>query len=169
MGCDSVVSINVQLSNINNTMGLLGSSLASNDFGATYQWLNCDSNYSVIANEIGQLFTPNKNGNYAVELTKNNCKDTSACFSYTLVSQKELSLAHSVLVSPNPSKGLYNVVASSGYDRLIITDLSGRIVYSNSSSLSGAVQIDLSNYENGIYLLSIENKGERVVKKLVKH
>ncbi|MBR9830994.1 T9SS type A sorting domain-containing protein [bacterium] len=169
MGCDSVVSINVQLSNINNTMGLLGSSLASNDFGATYQWLNCDSNYSVIANEIGQLFTPNKNGNYAVELTKNNCKDTSACFSYTLVSQKELSLAHSVLVSPNPSKGLYNVVASSGYDRLIITDLSGRIVYSNSSSLSGAVQIDLSNYENGIYLLTIENKGERVVKKLVKH
>jgi len=169
MGCDSVVSINVQLSNINNTMGLLGSSLASNDFGASYQWLNCDSNYSVIANETSQLFTPNKNGNYAVELTKSNCKDTSTCFSYTLVGQKELSLTHSVLISPNPSKGLYNVVASSGYDRLIIKDLSGRIVYSNSSSLSGAIQIDLSNCKNGIYLLSIENKGERVVKKLVKH
>tara|TARA_R110002049_G_scaffold6899_5_gene41990 strand:- start:1817 stop:1996 length:180 start_codon:yes stop_codon:yes gene_type:complete len=58
---------------------------------------------------------------------------------------------------------------SSLHDRLSITDISGRIVWNQNESLSQTYPIDLSTYESGIYLLEIISKGERGVKKLIKH
>ena len=48
---------------------------------ASYQWLDCNNNYSIISGENNYEFNTTFNGNYAVEITYNNgCVDTSACY-----------------------------------------------------------------------------------------
>lgn len=57
-----------------------GNTLSSNATGATYQWLNCDSNYQEVNGETNQSFNPTINGYYSVEVTsERGCIDTSTC------------------------------------------------------------------------------------------
>lgn len=168
MGCDSVIDVNLSVTNTDTTLFLLGTSLASNEFSATYQWLDCNSNYAAIPNQMAQLFTPIQNGNYALEITKNGCVDTTACFVYNLVGNQEFSLENSIQIFPNPSDGQFTLLMSSSYDRLTITDISGRIVWSQDESSHLNTSIDLSFCKNGIYFMEIISEGERVVKKLLK-
>ena len=168
MGCDSVIDINLSIVNTDTTLFLLGSSLANNEFSAAFQWLDCNSNYAVIPNQTAQLFTPTQNGNYALEITKNGCVDTTSCFAYTLVGNQELSLENSIQIFPNPSNGQFNLLMSSPYDRLTITDISGRIVWNQNESSNSNTTIDLSLCKNGIYFMEIISGGERSVRKLIK-
>ena len=73
-----------------NTVTQTGATLTAEQSGATYQWLDCDNGYAVIATETNQSYTPsNVTGNYAVEVTLNGCVDTSACYhvDYTGIEQ----------------------------------------------------------------------------------
>lgn len=169
MGCDSVIDVNLTVTNTDTSLFLLGTSLASNEFSASFQWLDCAANYAAIPNQTAQLFTPTQNGNYALELTKNGCVDTTSCFNYTLVGQEEHSLESPIKVFPNPFKRQFNLLMSSPYERITVSDLSGRVVWSQNESSNLSTTIDLSSYENGIYFLEVINKGERTVEKLIKH
>lgn len=169
MGCDSVIDINLSLVNTDTTLLLLGNTLASNEFSATFKWLDCNANYAAIPNQTVQFFTPAQNGSYALEITKNGCVDTTACFGYTLVGQQEFSLENSINVFPNPSNGVFNVLVNTPYDRLTVTDISGRVIITQDKAANSTTSIDLSSYDNGIYFIEIMSKEKRVVKKLMKH
>lgn len=71
-------------------------------------------------------------------------------------------------VFPNPAEGLFHVHSGApGPMLLTVTDLQGQVLqrYENAN---GRVDIDLSNYANGLYLLAIEQNGERRMMRLVK-
>ena len=75
-------------------------------------------------------------------------------------------------LSPNPSKNLVNLTCLSpkGQDNYSVTvsDLLGRILYQHNSSESN-LQIDLSTYPSGIYIVQIRNEmGEIGQKKVIK-
>ena len=73
--------------------------------GASYQWLNCDQNYAQVVGEVNQSFISTENGTYAVQVSENNCIDTSDCITIlTLGSLNELS--NQILVYPNPNSGI---------------------------------------------------------------
>ena len=55
-------------------------SLMANIYGATYQWLDCNNSMNPIVGETNQIFVPTIDGNYAVEITQNNCSAISDCF-----------------------------------------------------------------------------------------
>lgn len=75
-GCDSIITINLTIDTINTNLNVLNETITAMESGATFQWLNCDNNFSIIAGETDSGFSANQNGNYAVEITKNNCVDT---------------------------------------------------------------------------------------------
>jgi hypothetical protein len=81
-GCDSVISLDLTIVPLpDNSVSQNNATLQANANGATYQWLDCDNNYSPIAGAVSQFFTPSTTtGNYAVEVTANGCADTSNCF-----------------------------------------------------------------------------------------
>jgi len=109
-GCDSTVTTNLTVeSPIDLTINSILGDLNVGESGATYQWIDCDNGNSEINGEIGQTFTPLVNGNYAVEVTVNNCTETSLCFLVDFVGLEEIGNL------PNNSKKL-----------LKITDLLGR-------------------------------------------
>jgi hypothetical protein len=83
-GCDSIVTLNLTINNVDVTINQNIAELTANNINATYSWLDCNNNFSSLLGETNQTFNPLLNGSYAVEVTENGCKDTSICVEYTL-------------------------------------------------------------------------------------
>jgi hypothetical protein len=88
-----------------------------------------------------------------------------------LVSVNEIpTMESNYTVYPNPTNGTFtiNSMNNEGFS-FTVYDTNGALIVSN-TSVNSDVQIDLSNYNNGLYLISvIDSKGFRSVKKLVKN
>ena len=74
--------------------------VASTSIG-TFQWLDCNNNYSPIDGATGQYYTALNNGNYCVELTNGVCVDTSACYSINNVGISTIE-PNKIKIYPNP-------------------------------------------------------------------
>ena len=72
-------------------------------------------------------------------------------------------MANSIMVYPNPTKNILNINSS-----LEITyslyDFTGKVLISNSSES----EINLTNYSNGVYFLTIDYNGIKFNKKIIK-
>jgi PKD repeat protein len=79
------------------------------------------------------------------------------------------NLKFEIQVYPNPSSGIFNVLLPD--DAVIrIFDLSGKLIYwDNSQKTDGLVQIDLSQFGKGIYLLHLTTEFGSTTKKLFKN
>jgi len=113
-GCDSIqytlnVTINNANVNISRTWNTLSAATTVNT--ATFQWLDCNNNYSAISGETGKSYTPLKDGLYALSVAENSCTDTSTCIFYVTSSVVELN-NNSILISPNPTQGNFNISSS---------------------------------------------------------
>ena len=72
-------------------------------------------------------------------------------------------LINKIRVFPNPSNYLVNIdlsLTSRTNHQLILSTLSGKKVWTTNSS-SITKQIDLTNYPNGTYLLSVQEIGSK--------
>ncbi len=79
------------------------------------------------------------------------------------VSEEE-EIRFAMVLYPNPAKDILNIKLSNYYksEKLIITDLLGKIIYSQPIT-TDEITIDVSKLIRGIYLIKIDNK----VKKLI--
>ena len=127
-----------------------GSTLTADNTTATYQWLDCNNNFSPLAGETNISITPGP-GSYAVELTENSCTDTSDC--YIIAASSLNTLTNEVSVYPNPSNGSLRVVVSSD-SKLRLLDLKGRMVFEE-ELVSGKHELRLAELK-GIYLYQIQ-------------
>jgi hypothetical protein len=123
--------------------------------GASYQWMNCDSNYALLTGEINQSFTPLSNGNYAVEITLNGCVDTSYCINFMTVDIAENSFNH-FSVYPNPSKSQIHLktdvsLLGSFYS---VYNNTGQLILKGKIS-SETTLVELTGFSEGLYLFSI--------------
>ncbi|MCF8239183.1 MAG: T9SS type A sorting domain-containing protein [Saprospiraceae bacterium] len=103
---DTLVTLNLvihSVSDISTTIN--GNTLSANNSIATYQWLDCDQDFAVIPGETSQSFTAVVDGNYAVQLSENNCVDTSACVAVTTVGILDNTFPDHLTIFPNPTSG----------------------------------------------------------------
>jgi hypothetical protein len=167
--CDSLLTINLTILKINTTVSNFTTTLASNQFNAVYQWLDCDSNYAPIAGATNQMFTPARIGNYAVMVTAYGCVDTSACQNISTVGIAEnvLSLTQ---VFPNPSDGAFTVKLGSNNlnVNLKVNSMDGKIIHQEANLNANQLYIDLSKYPKGVYFVTIQNQEAIKVIKLVR-
>jgi dienelactone hydrolase len=120
---------NISITAIDTNVTFSNHTLEAIEAGATYQWVDCDDNYSAIAGETNQSFTPQGAGNYAVEITVNGCTSTSNCHNIQTVSLNEEKESFTLNLYPNPSNGIITIESSSnsGFD---IYDTKGSVVQS---------------------------------------
>ncbi|MBK9636401.1 MAG: T9SS type A sorting domain-containing protein [Bacteroidetes bacterium] len=169
-GCDSLVTLDLTINNVSDlTTSTIGITITANNSGATYQWLDCNNNYAIIASEISQSFTATINGDYAVELTENGCIDTSACVAITNVGVLENSIGDGLLVYPNPSNGIFSIDLGSVYEnaQISITDILGKLIDTKNYSQSQILKLTLRE-QAGIYILSIKADDKMAVIRLIK-
>jgi hypothetical protein len=111
------------------------------------------------------VIDPNSDGVYTVQTSSfGKCPSESDPFIYSSVSLKE---AENELVSiyPNPTKSEINVKTITN-SNITITDLSGRILYHLQAVKQ--VKINVSDFQSGIYIVSVENENKIVQKSVIK-
>ncbi len=169
-GCDSIVSLILTINTTPDTsISQDGLTLTSNAIDASYVWLNCDNSKLPIDGETNQSFTTITNGNFAVEVTKNGCTDTSACIAVNNVGIMETSFYRSIRVSPNPSNGSYKLDLGKKNDKVhvAISDLSGKTIKQLTFRDTEFFEINIKE-PSGIYFLTIVSGNEKAIIRLIK-
>lgn len=87
-------------------------------------------------------------------------------FIWTEIKENEEDFKFSV--SPNPTTGIITILGLPKTDlKILITNLTGKVILFK--SFKSEIQIDLSNYQNGIYLISLFRNNTRIgTKKIIK-
>ena len=84
-----------------------------------------------------------------------------------VLSNESFEVANNIKMYPNPTNGIFTIETQE-VSTVDVFDMIGKKVYSNKVSV-GSSNIDLSNYTNGIYLLTVTNqKGNLNTYKLIK-
>lgn len=74
----------------------------------------------------------------------------------------------SITIYPNPSSGLVNITNPLITQTLTLYDLSGKIVYQMDEPSLTTVSIDISTFQNGIYLLRLKNENGVQIHRIIK-
>lgn len=152
-GCDTIIYLHLNITTIDTSVKVSANVLTANpnNPGSTYQWYDCTAN-TIISNATNQVFTATSTGSYAVIISTATCVDTSSCFSIVVsgVSSEQLK---AIQVYPNPtSNKIYFELKNNA--EVILMDLTGRIVYQSKID-KGNQSIDLTEFENGMYVLNV--------------
>lgn len=121
-GCDSIISIQLQVENIDLSLSQSGTSgeiISSNAVANQYQWINCGTN-SPIAGATSAQFTATENGSYALVLSTINCTDTTSCMQVYTLGNSAYSLPLQFNLFPNPTND-YIAVELSNHSNLSYT------------------------------------------------
>lgn len=141
---------------------------ALND-SATYVWLDCNNNNSIIPNATNQTYTATTNGDYAVQLTENGCVDTSACATVMSVGIIKTSFPSEIIVYPNPTNGAFSVDLGRSYESLSTTimDIKGNVIRSEKHNQSDLLNLKIDE-PVGAYILVVESEDKKAVIRMVK-
>ena len=169
-GCDSVITLNLTVTSIDTSLTTINQLISSNTTSATYQWLDCDNGFAKLSGETSKTFLATSNGNFAVEITKNSCIDTSRCYSIYGIGLNENQF-EKVNLFPNPTNGKIRIDFKMNLDKIKITqiDITGKLM--NTSNYLNQKNIDFELLgKSGIYIINIEtSKGNSTKIKVIKN
>ena len=156
--CDQIETTTLSFINVDVSVNNSSPTLTANALNATYQWLDCDNNYAIISGETAQSFTATSNGNYAVEVTKSNCPDTSACIAINNVGIIENSFVNIPKLFPNPTNGNLTLVLDNIYDDITIKirDVNGKMVSTKNYRSTQNISFELKE-ARGVYIIDVSN------------
>jgi len=170
-GCDSIVTTNLTVEQEIDTYVERQNAVftINNTSGATYQWLDCNNNYSPISGETNTTFTASETGSYAVAVTLGNCTDTSICNELPYITVIEDNYLDKVIVYPNPMKDYITIEIGNDSPNITIsiTDISGKIVY-NETIYKSKLNLSTDLFNKGVYLLKIQDDDHFKIVKLIK-
>ncbi len=167
-GCDSVVTTYLTVNDVIDVSVTTNvNTITATEESATWQWINCDGN-TIIDGETLRNFTATETGDYAVIVTQNNCSDTSDCVNIIV---SEIGITNSndnLVVYPNPTSSEITIETSIEEGSLTLYNSVGQIIWTGIISKEQKQTIVLSDYENGVYFVKIENAEKSFVKAIVK-
>ncbi len=139
-GCDSVITIYLNVIEIDTSVTVIAPTLTSNAENASYQWINCVTMEALVG-DTNQSYVALSNGLYAVEITQYGCKDTSDCHAINKLSVLNNNFGDKLIVYPNPTAAKIVVELGASYSsiQVKIYDTNGRLTgvreFLNSSEL----------------------------------
>ncbi len=148
-------TIAVNVTPIDSSVTLSGTTLTAVSSGGVYEWLNCSTGFSVIAGQTAQSFTAPSNGSYAMKISENGCTDTSSCYSFVTVGLDH-SLQSEISIFPNPTPDFITIqFANKGTSTIRITDLRGIEIETLNNLGKSSMLIDLSGLADGVYVIQV--------------
>lgn len=154
-GCDSTVTLNLSIINLDVSVTQLNNQLTANQVNATYQWLDCNDNFNPINGANERSYTPTKDGLYAVKIETDNCTDTSDCYAVTTVGIRE-DRSDKISYHPNPTTGKFSVVLDQNYSELQvrITSVTGQLISVSTHNNTQQLNLNIDG-ASGVYFVSI--------------
>lgn len=155
LDCDSIITLTLSFNQTNKSVTVNGSTLTAASTTSSYQWISC-ADSSVIQGAVSRTFTPGNSGSYAVILTQNTCRDTSACYTVRGTGLEGISLSSPSMVFPNPVSDVLHVRTPAGNGfRWQITDVFGKVISSGRLGDSDAVVIPAGTLHAGLYFITL--------------
>ncbi|MBK9300237.1 MAG: SBBP repeat-containing protein [Bacteroidetes bacterium] len=152
-GCDSVINLNLTITDIDTSVVQNGALCIANANFATYQWLSCIP-FQIIIGEVNQSFTATANGSYAVIVSINGCSDTSSCFTVNNVGLSNKKNDKQYIIFPNPSTGLFILKTESHISNVEIVNVLGIKVFDSKTTATTTI-CDLRKQPMGIYFVRL--------------
>lgn len=165
-GCDSIVTLNLTLNNAPQpTITQTGFQLTTQVY-SSYQW---QLNGQDIPGANTQNFIVIGDGVYTVVVTDaNGCSGTSGALNIALNGVTDLVDFRS-LIYPNPANSDLMIEANEMMDEIKITDVAGRIVFTQSQFQNQKSEINISTLAEATYFIHIKTTSGRIaVKSFVK-
>ncbi|MCT4560938.1 MAG: GEVED domain-containing protein [Crocinitomicaceae bacterium] len=127
-------------------------------------------NGSDIVGAVNKTYTFTQNGDYTVYVVENGCSsDTSDVFVADNVGIEEIELNASLKLYPNPTKGIFTLSTDQIEAQVaVISDLNGKVVRQIVLS-DNETKIDISELEDGVYLLTVNTSHRSLVARIVKN
>ena len=138
---------------IDNSITSDATTITANIAGASYQWIDCANGNAPIAGEVSQGFAPTLDGEYAVEITVNGCTVVSDCVTMSNLSIDDYNFDTQVKLFPNPVKDILQISTELNIT-IAVYNLLGKLVHKTELN-AGEHQLNMSAYEQGIYLLKV--------------
>jgi hypothetical protein len=169
-GCDSVITINLTINSADVSVTNSSPTLTANAAMATYQWLDCDNNFTEINSANSKSYLATSNGNYAVEVTQNGCIDTSLCINVSNANILESTFGNQLKVFPNPTKDEVTVELGNHYNEVsvIVRNALGQEVMSTSFNKTNAFIINIPG-ETGLYMLELHAPEHKALLRVLKN
>ncbi len=158
-GCDSIIITDLSMIIVNTAVTLSQATFTAQQAGAVYQWLDCNNAFAQISGATQQSFTATVSGSYAVEVTYDNCTDTSDCVPVVVTGLTGTS-RDGFSIRPNPA-GDFVIIETPGLSlpvQIRIVDLSGRLLHETMLTEINQVRLSLAGLRNGYYLLHYSDR-----------
>jgi hypothetical protein len=149
---------------IDTSLSVTATTLTSNEAGATYQWLLCSANYAKLNGADQQSYTPPFNGQFAVEIKKGPCIDTSVCATPMPVginTQEQNNQSFQVFPVPTDGKLMIRRPTSSQDLKVGVLDYQGKLI--ENYQLPTNNTLDLGHLESGIYFIKSGSTVKRII------
>ncbi|MDZ4759075.1 MAG: T9SS type A sorting domain-containing protein [Bacteroidota bacterium] len=148
------------------TISATASAVSTTASGLTYQWYR---DTTLVANATSQTYTPTVNGKYKLKVTNSNgCSSFSDPLDFKNTSISDLSGIQSLGIFPNPANNTITLEFASTTKQtvqLYIIDINGKVVMTqniNAANAKNNINIDLTNFAKGIYLVKLQtNNGQQ--------
>ncbi len=171
-GCDSIAYLDLTF--ILDGLDLLignGSLTISGAEESTYQWVDCDDDFSYIVGETEATYEPTESGTYAVLVTLEDCTLMSGCVTVVISDTEDSNQFGDINIYPNPfTDQLYMSIPGHG-GKLSLYQVStlGKIIRPiNYVVEANTLRFGLDG-PAGVYYLKVQNEqGESKILKLVK-
>ncbi len=151
-GCDSNLTLSVNITKNNPLISEDDNVLSTNLDADSYQWLDCDDSFLRISGANKKEYAPEKSGNLAVEIFKDDCLDTSACFQHISTLNISNLDFNRITVSPNPATSFVSILSEENINRVTILNTRGQLVLEEQY---GFDDIDISALSSGIYFIQV--------------
>lgn len=159
LGCHGYDSIFTELISVDTSINYaLSGGFYTNELDASFQWLDCNDSLKPLVNETNDTIFINTWGdmNYALEINKKGCIDTSACHNLIMFSD-DIVETNKCKIVPNPFIDIIEIQNVNEKAELIIYDLNGRQIHCETIYPNLKNKIDLSTLNEGHYLIIIRN------------
>lgn len=157
-GCDSVLTINLNIINLEPTISVEENLLVSDVKAGAYQWYTCDDEPVLIEDATSNSYEAETNGFYQLQITEGECSAVSDCVEVIFIGIDEVEAANATIY-PNPiSSNRFTIQLAHFNSEKInaqIFDLSGRLVHTEDYVNSGSHEIQINTIQSGIYVLKL--------------
>jgi len=153
-GCDSIAHLSLSVSPDDTNIVIQGTKLIGQDFSASYRWLDCDAQL-FIPGANKRVFSPFLDGHYAAEISLNGCSYLTKCYSITGTGISNLE-SSDIKIFPNPTEN-HIIIESQNQQisKIVLKSIDGKVLKIIEDINSSNQEVDLSNYEKGIYIFQI--------------
>ncbi len=163
------LQVSILLDEMNLTIVNTNGTLSAITESASYQWLDCDQNFHTIPGETDATYTPTVDGNYAIQVTHQECTDTSTCFNVTGIGVVEATGLDDVVLFPNPTSGEIHVELNKVNVNVLLRIFNplGQLIYLTQLNSQQSFSYEITG-GNGLYLIQLITPHVSITRKVQK-